>query len=318
MTLAGGEEFNGIELWRSWFVENIGGSIEMQKNERAYFINFPKCTRDEDLQAHLNQWKQLSLKYGVGLPDDHLGQMFHDILPEHILKEVKSQRDLVTLNQQFNWVISELSRFNDHRLSKWNMLKLAQQLKPGPKTPTAINPLMADGAPADVPSSDVQAPPVPDMASVEANVERMVAAAFSKQQERGRRDVRTPTGSRSGTPTRRSSIPSPKFEGCWCCGKKGHSRQHCEVFKAIKAKNGGKVPKDYEGAYEKSMKTSSAKVSAIVAEPAVARTVEHPETFMWPLITTKGTIQRPPRKSTTPVENRYGALTDDDAHDDDE
>ena len=68
LTLAGGEEFNGIELWRSWFVENIGGSIEMQKNERAYFINFPKCTRDEDLQAHLNQWKQLSLKYGVGRP----------------------------------------------------------------------------------------------------------------------------------------------------------------------------------------------------------------------------------------------------------
>ena len=58
------------------------------------------------------------------------------------------------------------------------MLKLAQQLKPGPKTPTAINPLMADGAPADVPSSDVQAPPIPDMASFEASVERMVAAVF--------------------------------------------------------------------------------------------------------------------------------------------
>ena len=66
------------------------------------------------------------------------------------------------------------------------------------------------------------------------------------------------------------------------------------------------------------MKASSAKVSAIVAEPALARTVENPQTFMWPLITTKGTIQRPPRRSTTPVENRYGALTDDDAHDDDE
>ena len=47
---------------------------------------------------------------------------------------------------------------------------------------------MAEGAPADVPSSDVQGPPVPDMASFQANEERMVAAAVSKQQDRGRMD----------------------------------------------------------------------------------------------------------------------------------
>ena len=56
-TLAQGEELNGIGLWRALFVENMGGSVEMQRNERAYFSNFPKCVKHEDLQVHLRQWQ---------------------------------------------------------------------------------------------------------------------------------------------------------------------------------------------------------------------------------------------------------------------
>ena len=47
---------------------------------------------------------QPNLKYGVGLPDDHLVQMFHNILPEHVVKEVRAQREWVTLHQQINWL----------------------------------------------------------------------------------------------------------------------------------------------------------------------------------------------------------------------
>ena len=41
MTL--GEEFNGLELWRALFNEHCGGSAEMGKTERGFFIDFPKC-----------------------------------------------------------------------------------------------------------------------------------------------------------------------------------------------------------------------------------------------------------------------------------
>ena len=54
LALAQSEEFNGVELRRSLFVEYMGGSIEMQKSERAYFINCPKCQKDEDLQDIFN------------------------------------------------------------------------------------------------------------------------------------------------------------------------------------------------------------------------------------------------------------------------
>ena len=44
-TLAGGEEFNGFELWRALHVEYRSGSTEMSCNERGFFIDFPKCAK---------------------------------------------------------------------------------------------------------------------------------------------------------------------------------------------------------------------------------------------------------------------------------
>ena len=54
-TLAGGEEFNGFELWRALHVEYRGGSTEMSCNERGFFIDFPQCVKDDDLQNHIVQ-----------------------------------------------------------------------------------------------------------------------------------------------------------------------------------------------------------------------------------------------------------------------
>ena len=42
-----------------------------------------------------------------------------------------------------------------------------------------------------------------------------------------------------------------------------HSRKDCPEFKSIRANNGGKVPKDYMGAYEKSLKTRNMSVKAL-------------------------------------------------------
>ena len=315
LTLAQGEAYNGTEVWRALFHEYSGGSNEMKKNERSYFINFPKCVRDEDLHAHLQQWNTLRAQYGNGLPEDHLEVMFHDILPEAVSKEVRNQRDLVTLGQKISWVNGELTRLNDSRLSKWNMLKLTQQLKGTPKIP--VNPLMTENSET---SDPVPPPPVADMASFQATMERMIAAAMN---QRGRSDARTPPGSRSGTPRRTSNIPSPKFDGCWCCGDKAHSRQNCPKFKAIKEANGGMVPKDYEGAYEKSRKAKPSParpktaVGAVTAVPNDAKKSDHDETYIWPLITTQNRAKdHAPR--ATPTQNSFQALKDEGETDDEE
>ena len=44
--------------------------------------------------------------------------------------------------------------------------------------------------------------------------------------------------------------PDPRFEGCWHCGIKGHTRRECRKFKDVLKKAGGKLPADYKGAYE--------------------------------------------------------------------
>ena len=323
ITLASGEEYNGVELWRALFVEYHGGSVEMSKCERGYFINFPKCAKDEELQGHVQQWNTLRLKYGNGLPEDHIILMFHEVLPEHVSKEIRNQKDLVTINQQVNWVTAELSRFNDSRLSKWNMQRLTQQLKgASTKMPTSIQPVMSETQSPLPDAATAVAPPIPDMATLQASMERMIAAAIEKGggRDRGRGGQRTPSGSRTNSPAnRRSNIPSPKFAGCWCCGKSGHARKDCNVFKSIREKNGGQVPKDYEGAYEKHLKAQKASKAPVAAISAAAQSGNHDETYMWPVITAKGNI-RPPGSVATPIQNQYEALDDggEDSDDQDE
>ena len=195
-------------------------------------------------------------------------------------------------------------------------MRLTQQLKPGSKS-HSINQVGADTIGQEQPTTTTDAhasfvppPPVPDMASFQANIERMVVAAV----ERGRGTTKTPPGSRKPSPRRSNSIPSPKFNGCWCCGKPGHSRKDCAVFAEIKKKNNGKVPKDYEGAYEKAKK--SGQIKAIMYDDAVTQdSDEHEETFMWPVITAKGQIVHS-SKPPVSTENKYGPLSSADEYDD--
>ena len=289
-------------------------------NERNFFIHFPKCSRNDELQNHLAHWQKLRLKYGCGLPDDHLKLMFNNILPDHVINEIRQQRDLDTLQKQMNWVNSELSRYNDSRLSKWNRDKLVQQLRTGPKNAVSVSKVgKEEVAPED--QASAPPPPVPDMASMQANIERMVSAALtrSNQPSRGRPQERTPQGSRSGSQGstgggNRNRIPNPRFVGCWCCGSTEHTRQKCPVFLDIKAKNGGKIPKDYEGAYERSMKKTKTKVNAVSAHTELQA---HDETFMWPLISAPipGKVPTP---QPTAVRNQYDSLSEDSDNDETE
>ena len=310
-TMAGGEEFNGFELWRALFVEFRGGSVEMTCNERGFFIDFPRCTKDEDLQNHIVQWKKLQMEHGVGLPDEHLRHMFRGVIPEHVVEELKKLRvtgQFPTWDLEYNYVYKEIARLNDSRLSKWNLQRLTDSIKP--KTSQKINHVGTEDPPPP--------PPVPDMAAIQSNIERMVAAAFQKN-DRGRTSDRAnPSGSRSGSANSRDSskkpryraLPNPKFDGCWCCGAKDHSRGQCKEFKKIKDANGGKVPRDYKGAYEKHMEKSGKTIAAVAVKNETEPN-DHEETLLWPLI-------RSPPPLPTSVSNNFSALSDSDDDDDDE
>ena len=133
LTLAGGEEFNGFELWRALHVEFRGGSVEMTCNERGFFLDFPTCDKIEDLQNHIVQWKKLQVEHGVGLPDEHLRHMFRKIIPEHVVEELKKLHvsgQMATWNLEYDYVYKEISRLNDSRMSKFNLQRLNEAIKP--------------------------------------------------------------------------------------------------------------------------------------------------------------------------------------------
>ena len=307
-TLSGGQEFNGLEHWRALFLQNCGGSSEMANAERGFWIAFPKCEKSTELHKHLSQWVALKMKYGGHLPEPHLIHMMHEILPDDVKEAVKLQRDMKeSLQKQIDFIFSEISTFTESKLSKWNLAKLQQSLKPKNKNTTGIS---AVGATAQ---EEIPPPPTPDMQTFQTNLERIAERAINAAVSRGRPSdrQRTPNGSRSGsTGSNRAGrrLPNPKFEGCWCCGAKDHNRQSCPKFAEIKRKNGGKVPKDYIGEYEKSLKSKATPVKAInvVAAPIDA---EFEETRpLWPLMT----LPDPPE-----TRNRFNVFEDSDDSDSD-
>ena len=67
-------------------------------------------------------------------------------------------------------------------------------------------------------------------------------------------------------PVKRSSLPtpSPSFKGCWHCLSEDHVRRKCPDFQKILKANGGKLPKGYEGAFEKWHKSQKRVAAAIL------------------------------------------------------
>ena len=110
------------------------------------------------------------------------------------------------------------------------------------------------------------------MAAKMMEMETLVAAL---QRKPTKAPLKTPTGA-----ARTSNLgkPDPKFEGCWHCAKKGHSRTECMSFKKLLAASGNKVPPGYEGAYEKHKKLVKAHALLTDEEPDDQDEVEFEET----------------------------------------
>ena len=64
LQLTGGEDNNGLELWRSIFQENEGGAEHVVMAGIRRFQRFPKCPGKARLQSYLGEWQTLRKAHG--------------------------------------------------------------------------------------------------------------------------------------------------------------------------------------------------------------------------------------------------------------
>ena len=321
---------NGLELWRALFVENEGGAEQVQLGGMTSLHSFPQCPSAADMQHYIGQWQITRQKFGAGLPDIHLRQMFLNMLPEKVAAEIREKKELVTLQQCIDHVLGDLGRFNDGRLAKVHAQRLKQNLAHGVKN--SVSALIEERPSA---AEGPERPKSAESDLVFALSQKLdgLVAAFQKG---GRPAPSKPTGSganspRSGanSPRSRSGLPrpNPRFEGCWGCGSKDHQRANCPEFQDMIKKNKGKIPSNYKGAYEKyaeKQKKEKSRVAVLTHEDGS----EHDETELWALTCDDGlfcgecegdydcdtdrlnALPIPSRMSPTPTSNKFEALVD--------
>ena len=227
--MAGGEDSNGLELWRRLFIENEGGAEQVALAGLRRFHAFPKCTKKEDLSTFLGDWTHLRNQHGSTIPDSSLYVMLLNMLPEEVAKDVRDKKHVLNTTQLvLDYVWGELARYNDKYLSSIHEKRDHDQLTHGPKN--AVNAVAED-----------------KIAHLEQQLETLINV-FKKA---------SPPGGGGGAgvvePPPRPTLqrPDPKFEGCWHCGKKHPGgRRQCRLFKALVQKHGG-LPSNNKGEYEK-------------------------------------------------------------------
>ena len=58
-------------------------------------------------------------KYGLGLPEEHLIPMFHNMLLDDVKDDAKKQRDITgSLQRQIDHVMEKIDTFTEDRLSR--------------------------------------------------------------------------------------------------------------------------------------------------------------------------------------------------------
>ena len=319
LTLTQNEPDNGIELWRALFVENEGGAEQVILGGMTSLHAFPQCPSLGDLQHWVGQWQITRQKFGQGLPEMHLRQMFLNMLPPAVAEKLRERKDISTLQEYINEINGDLGRLNDARLAKVNAQRMKTTLLHGAKN--AVNVLVEEPLEQGF---DEKPPNVQD--EISKKLDGLIAVLTKQNSESrgrsaerrdGKRTDRTKSP-RAGSP--RSKGPDPRFKGCLHCGDEKHFRRDCPEFKALLAKSGDKLPQGYKGKYERWKDNQTKKGSERVATLQEASDEEFSETHeLWamPCLPARPTSSlRMPKKTETPVFNGFNALSSD--ADDDE
>ena len=208
------------------------------------FHTFPQCTDVANLQTWIGQWVQVRNQFGAGIPESHLKTMFMNILPQKVQDEVRSHRELTTLQSIIDHILKDIGRYNDAKVAKLHSQRLRNLLQNGIKNP--VHAVLEQNKSAQHEDSTKPEHSSTALNAITDKLDNLVAALNQSNNNNRRRDS-SPNGraARSPSPGRSSTLnrPDPKFEGCWHCKGKGHSRRDCPDFKEILRKNGGKVPK---------------------------------------------------------------------------
>ena len=312
---------NGFELWRALFIENEGGAEQVALGGMSNLHAFPQCPRVEDLQHWLGQWQMTRQKFGAGLPEAHLKQMFLNMLPPSVSEKIRERRDLVTLQQYINEIDVDLGRLNDAKLAKIHAQRMTNSLKPGSRT--SVNAVVEETSQSGPVSSSNQ-----DMTNgnseISKKLDTLIAVLTSSNQSRGRDQSRGRTDTRSNSRDRPQRSKSPRGidpawekegKGCLHCAIKGHRRKECMKFKKLLEENGDKLPAGYKGAYEKwkdaKIKKTSVSAVSTVSDLDLSEVSEFAETdLVWSLPTRS--CLKPLPIPIAPVSNSFSVLGEDD------
>ena len=309
---------NGFELWRALFIENEGGAEQVALGGMSNLHAFPQCPRVDDLQHWLGQWQMTRQKYGAGLPEAHLKQMFLNMLPPSVSEKLRERRDLVSLHQYINEIDLDLGRLNDARLAKIHAQRMSNALKPGSRT--SVNAVVEEPA-SPMTSQNSNQDANNGNYDIGKKLDTLIAALTNNNQSRGRSDARSSSKDRQ----QRSKSPrgiDPAWEkegkGCLHCGAKGHKRRECNKFKKLLAENGDKLPSGYKGAYELWKEQRSKKTSIAVCTPvpdSESDESEFPETDLVWSLPTRSCMKSLPIP-IEPVSNSFSALDEGDDEED--
>ena len=177
---------------------------------------------------------------------------------------MRSHPELTTLQSIIDHVLKDLGRYNDARIAKLHSNRLRTLLHNGIKSPVnaVVEPNQAEH-PNKTDSTHDSSP----LNAITEKLDGLIAALNQSNGNRSRANSPNGRPTRTNSPGRSSNLarPDPKYEGCWHCKGKGHSRRDCPDFKKILKENGGKIPKDYKGAYER-WKLSNKKVAALTLD----------------------------------------------------
>ena len=164
--------------------------------------------------------------------------MLLEKLAKQISKEVRENKTLATVDGIIAHLESEIVRLNDTKIANLHSQRLKHML--GKKS---VNSVIAHHESEDKPRNDNAAIAeivnaiAPDSA-IDGFISKLVAAVQDASAKP------RPNPKAKPSPTKRSNLPmpDPKFEGCWNCGARGHSRKECKKFKALIKDNGGTIP----------------------------------------------------------------------------
>ena len=258
-TMTGGNDNNGVELWRAYFTKHEGGADQVELGGIGSLHTFPQCDKVEHLQHWIGKWTEVKDSYGQGVSDLHLRSMFINILPEHVKKDVREVKGLNCLQDYINHVTRDLGRLNDLKLSKLHADRLKQSLHPA-RSVHAIQ-----GQEAEVP-----APPKPYEDQFQSIINKLAEKVdgIAAVVQSGRTQPRGGTQQAS----RQDRPPSDfsKFKGCLHCGMENHRVRDCKAKQALLAKNGGKLPPGFKSAFNKWKANQPAKKVASLTDAELA------------------------------------------------